>query len=50
MLQLKDLGKRKRGRKEDLGNAEVDSSKLKVEGKTQEETARSFPTRSGQAD
>ena len=30
MLQMKDLEKGKRGRKQDLGNAEADSSKLKV--------------------
>ena len=50
MLQMKDLEKRKHGRKEGLGNAELDSSKLKVEGKTEGETARIFPTKSGQAD
>ena len=49
-MQLKDLEMRKQGRKEDLGNAEVDSSKLKVEGKTEGETATIFPIRSGQVD
>ena len=49
-MQLKDLEKRKQGRREGLGNTEVDSSKLKVEGKTEGETARIFPIRSGQAD
>jgi len=50
VLQLKDLEKGKHGGKEGLGNAEVDSSKLKVEGKTEGETARIFPTRRGQVD
>jgi len=50
VLQMKDLEKRKHGRKEGLGNAELDSSKLKVEGKTEGETARIFPIRSGQVD